>query len=65
MNASHRIQMSLSTNGADLFFRSAVKDATAERFNQVTDAIAVLSFQPGDILRLRYALRWERDESVV
>ena len=39
----------LTTNGADLFFRSAVKDATAERFNQVTDAIAVLSFQPGGI----------------
>jgi hypothetical protein len=39
----------LTTNGADLFFRSAVKNATAERFNQVTDAIAVLSFQPGGI----------------
>src|SRR5690348_7230793 len=27
----------LTTNGADLFFRSPVKDASAERFNQVTD----------------------------
>lgn len=39
----------LTTNGADLFFRSPRKDASAERFNQVTDAIAVLSFQPGGV----------------
>jgi hypothetical protein len=39
----------LLANGADLFFRSAGKGATAERFNQVTDALAVLSFQPGGI----------------
>ena len=40
----------LTANGADLFFYSAKNGATAERFNQVTDVIAVLSFQPGGIV---------------
>jgi hypothetical protein len=39
----------LTANGADLFFRSRVKGASAERFNQVAEAIAVLSFQPGGV----------------
>lgn len=42
-------QKDLTENGADLFFRNTNEDATATRFNQVADAIAVLSFAPGGI----------------
>jgi hypothetical protein len=40
-------QSDLMERGADLFFLKA--GATAERFNQVADALAVLSFSPGGI----------------
>lgn len=42
-------QNDLRAHGEDLFFQSKKSDATAERFNQTADAIAVLAFCPGGI----------------
>ena len=42
-------QEDLTAHGDDLYFRNANNNATATRFNQVADAIAVLSFLPGGI----------------
>jgi len=42
-------QEDLTAHGEDLFFRHETNHATATRFNQVADAIAVLSFVPGGI----------------
>lgn len=39
----------MGPNGPDLFFRSKKAGGTAERFNQVADALAVLAFFPGGI----------------
>ena len=39
----------LLTCGDQLFFRSTRPGETAQRVNQVAEAIAVLSFQPGGI----------------
>jgi hypothetical protein len=42
-------QEDLTTRGSDLYFRNTKNNATATRFNQVADAIAVMSFLPGGI----------------
>jgi len=39
----------LIAHGDDLLFRNEKQHATATRFNQLADAIAVLSFAPGGI----------------
>lgn len=42
-------QEDLTAHGDDLLFRNAKNNATATRFNQVADAIAVMSFMPDGI----------------
>ena len=39
----------LTAHGDDLYFQSTKKGETAHRFNQVADAIAVMSFLPGGV----------------
>lgn len=50
LERARTILKDLGERGTDLYFRSNKEGATADRFEQVADAIAVLSFCPGGIV---------------